>query len=158
VRPKHKKIDWTKFFEINDSDPLTLQIIPDRTVKNNQLDILTKSLWEVFIPLHSRFTRKGFKITYQKQPNLWWEVYFTASSVTFYLTVPKSHLGMTRQRINTVWPRATVQPISFSPSFDQSKTDVLQVNLKHHNFLSLDPDRRENAPLPYSVKCHKRYY
>lgn len=143
-----KVLDWHQFFEVKYPDSVTLQIVPDRTVRNNQLDILTKSLWEVFTPLHSRFIRQGFKITYSKQADIWWEVYFTAGQVAFYLTVPKAHLSIIRQRLNAVWPRATALQTCFVPNFELALTDITQVQLKHHNFLSLDPDRRENAPLP----------
>jgi hypothetical protein len=142
------KINWHDYFKIQHPDTVTLQVIPDRTVRNNRLDILTKSLWEVFTPLHSRISHEGMKVTYKKQPNIWWEIYFTAGSVTFFLTIPKSYLRITRQRLNTVWPRATIQTVAFIPFFDSAKSNLLQINLKEHNLLSLDPDRRENAPLP----------
>lgn len=145
---KPKRISWHKFFEIKTPDLVTLQIIPDRTARNNRLDVLTKSLWEIFTPLHSRISKKGFKFQYIKQSNCWWEIYFEPNSVTFYLTIPRYYLSVTKQRLNTIWPRATIQPIEFSPSFDPVKTDLFHLNLKEHNLFSLDSDRRENAPLP----------
>lgn len=149
MRSKAKVIPWDKFFGIERPDPVTIQVIPDRSVNNTNTELLAKALYEFYKPLYRRFHRKGLKIVYSLKDYGVFEIHYEHKSIKYFFVVPRKYLTFMRQKIETIWPRVTIAEVNHQGlTFDPAKTEGAALKLRNHNFYAIKVDRRENAPVP----------
>lgn len=123
--------------------PVTLQIIPNRGVQNGDVETLLRAVWGLYRPPIKRFERVDHRLVYALESGTW-EVFYSAKSVRFGLTVPyrwKSHF---EEKIAATWPQATVQEI---PRPGIEKYEVFEMKFKNHFFMSLNASKREASLL-----------
>lgn len=148
MKKKAKVIPWDKFFGIERPDPVTIQVIPDRTINNTNTELLAKALYEFYKPLYRRFHRKGFKLIYSLKDFGIFEIHYEHNSIKYFFVVPRKYLTFLRQKIETIWPRVTISETNKTVQFDPAKTEVANLKLRNHNFYAFKVDKRENAPVP----------
>ena len=148
----------------------TFQITPDRSARNWHAADLARALHEIYTPPLGRVNldtapaysrtltlpvvgkrdvtlHKPEQIHYRPQESIIFEVTMEPDRIRFWLTVPERWAGFAKTKLETVWPRATVQP-GKAPGLDPSRTTCAEVGLRHHNFYALATARNDNRPLP----------
>ena len=123
--------------------PVTLQIIPNRGVTNNDIETLLRAIWGLYRPPLRRLERIDGSLVYALE-GATWEVLYSGNSIRFALTVPhrwKSHFA---EKIAATWPQATIEAISRPMA---EKFEVVEMKFKNHYFMSLNASKRESSLL-----------
>ena len=148
---------WAGFYKekiitIERSPLSTLQIIPDRTVRNWNTDDLTRALYELYkAPVERLEINKWLKVpvkiikwrfnipilplafTYRPLEYINFDITLEHGSVRFWITAPERWKDYTEQKMLTIWPGATIKP-GQTPELDPGKTKCAELRLKHNNF------------------------
>jgi hypothetical protein len=76
-----------KFFNINNNKMVTLQIVPDRTTKNRNVDDLARALHELYSEYIDRIDITN--LSYRVADYFAFEIILTNATVQFFMTVPE---------------------------------------------------------------------
>lgn len=144
---KRSLLSW---IELLQPEMVSLQVIPDRTVKNNSSD-LARALYEMYASITDRIDIKNKILQYRQQESFSFDIVIT-DQIRFYLSVPERWQEFTRTKLSSIWPKATIQP-SKIPTIDATR--VTELKLKNHSFYALHTDRRDYKPLPPLLEAAK---
>lgn len=136
-------------------DPLvTLQIIPDRTARNYQVDILARALHETFTTPLARFSYGRYYLRYRSQEHFIFDLTMEAGRICFWLTVPRRWQEYAISKLQGIWPRATIKLCQVP----QISPDVAaRLTLKRHDLFSLNTAKNENHPLTSILEAAKDF-
>lgn len=136
-----------KVFELITEPMASLQLIPDRTLRNYTVESLAKVMAE----FHTRpVGRLSFQrqIRYQVLDRFAFRTVLAKSNVNYYLLVPERLADHFRQKILAVWEKATVRPAEKIALPETSGYRCCELTYRRHDMFSLSTNRDENAPLP----------
>lgn len=148
-----RKIDW---FELIDPQYVTMQIIPDSSVRNYRTEDLIRTISDQFELPIDRLVRNGFKVTgYRMQERASFEIQFKGGHVTFYVSVPKNVQPLIQRRIQSIWNKATVQLVQREPRELSETSCIYELLYKRHDIYSLHTDAKDNTPLSSILEAGK---
>lgn len=141
-----KSIPWKEFFSTYREPMVTCQIIPDRTAKNWNVDVLSRAASELYVNLPRRFKFDRFRITYEVQEVVGFDIIMESDKIAFYVTVPECRWSMFLQKLEVIWPKATYKPAEI-PKIDTDKAKCAEMVLDKHDLFSLKTAKNDNDPL-----------
>lgn len=147
-------INPASFFRINSSTPVTLQIVPDRSVKNWHTNDLARALHELYRDPFACLGIDGRKLEIRPIEHFAFDITMTPETIKFFLTVPSIWTEFVRTKIISLWPRATVIS-GIVPDISTDKIAGARLTLKNHDFYSLHVARNDNRPLPAVLETSK---
>jgi len=137
-----------------------LQIIPDRSLRNYHVEALAKAFAEFYTKPVSRVSRGtgADRLIYEAGDTFTFEIHLSSERITFYLIVPGRLERHFKQKISSVWDKATVLPAPslVAPVAPVGTTDNLaacELIYKRHDLFSLNTDKDTNAPLVSLLSC-----
>lgn len=137
------------FFLVYRREPLTsLQLIPDRSIRNYHIESLTKAMAEFYAKPISRFSRDGLKIIYKPADIFVFSITLITNEILFKLIVPERLKEHFKQKAQAIWEKATIKPIEKVFEMDPAKCKCCELVYRRHDIFALSTDRDENAPLP----------
>ena len=154
VKGKKSWSKFPKFIEITEEPMVTMQIKPDRTARNWNADDLARALHELHVLPNKRFSLTSQHIRYRMQENLTFDITFEHNSIRFWLTVPERWENYAKGKLQTLWPKATIQ-VGKAPLLDSTKATCSVLGLKQHNLFSLAVAKNDNRPLNSLLEVSK---
>ncbi len=160
------------FFHVDRDQLVTLQLIPDRTVRNWHVDDLARSLAELYRDPLTCFSREG----YRPPEHFAFDIILAREAIRFYLTVPARWEDYARTKVASLWPRATItipddsgQPSppgpakpgksasdsGLIPTASGHVSSAARLTLKNADFYSLHTARNDARPLPGLLEAAK---
>lgn len=129
----------------------SLRIIPDRSLRNYNVEALTKAFAEFYIRPASRVSRGAGGVVYETGDTFSFEVHMSPERIAFYLIVPACLKRHFKQKISSVWDKATVLPAPslVAPMATVGPTDSLEaceLIYKRNDLFSLNTDKDIDAP------------
>jgi hypothetical protein len=126
---------------------ITLQITPDRTVKNSEVSTLVKAFHELYaVPLQRISFNHG--LSYQLREAVFWRLVYEPGCIRILLTLPERWKDYVLQKINSVWPKVPVKQVNTDMNFDPTLCDAAEVYLRQHWLFSLNTHPQLGAPYP----------
>lgn len=147
-------IRFPKFIEITEEPMVTMQIKPDRTVRNWNADDLARALHELHVLPNKRFSLTKEHIQYRTQENITFDITFEKDSIRFWLTVPERWENYAKGKLQTLWPKATIKAGKV-PLMDSEKASCSVLGLKQHDLFSLAVAKNDNRPLNSLLEVSK---
>jgi len=134
------------FIKIDNPKMVTLQLVPDRTVRNHHVDDLARNLHELYRNVLNGVNYNEGKVEYQSPDYSAFDIILSADAVKFYLTIPAEWQDFARTKLTAVWPKITIIPSGITyPQPD--KISVARLKTKNHDFYSLHTAKNDNRPL-----------
>lgn len=129
----------------------TFQLIPSRFIDNKSVNHLADSFHKLYQKPFERINidPDNWKIDYNSQNDLFWEIFLSKDSIKFYVTTLKDIDEYVENQIENTWPKLTIKKSDYDfKHFNPKNTDGVNLKLGQHYFLSLLTDRRTIEPLP----------
>lgn len=123
----------------------TLQIIPNKTVDNSQVEILLRAISDLFKPRLKRFEMPDKETIVYSEDGVFWEIVYRANTVHFYLSTAMRWIDHLREKIIACWPNADVHRVERKPI--PAPLDIATMHFKNHYFMSLNSSRKESSVL-----------
>lgn len=126
----------------------TLQLIPDRAVRNYHVESIGKAMAEFYVRPIGRFYIAEKKLNYKANERFLFRTFLKKENVTFYLVIPSRLTEHFKQKILSVWEKVTIKQRLELPLLDPSKCQCCELVYRRHDIFSLDTSKDENTPLP----------
>lgn len=136
-----------KIFHIKREPMAALQLIPDRTIRNYNAESIGKAMAEFYTRPIGRFSFNK-KVEYQEPDRFIFRIILTTENITFYLIVPERLVDYFKQKVQSVWEKATVKQVENLLELDLEKFRACMLVYRRHDMFSLNTNKDENAPLP----------
>lgn len=128
---------------------ICLQIVPNRLITNDDVETLAKSLHGIRKPFMEKFRKLDKWLLVESDLFVIYEVLFHEKQIKFYFHVPRCWGDYAVQKMNSVWPRATVNVVDVPLlNLDSKKTKVNILTQVHHCFRSLSTNKTSLVPIP----------
>jgi hypothetical protein len=137
-----KKIPWTEFFKRHREPVAFLQIKPDPTVRNYNVETLAKAFADYYETPLNLFKQKRYMDSFT------FETFLSKNEIAFYLTCPERLRKTFTTIVQSVWEKATVVDAPSVPYFYENLTSTAELRYKRHDIFAIDTDSRTNAPMP----------
>ncbi|MEW5952601.1 MAG: hypothetical protein AB1815_02420 [Bacillota bacterium] len=124
-----------------------MQLIPDRSLRNYQVDSLAKAMTEFYTRPLAR-VRPGFPVTIQGHDRFVFRVTLQAEAVNFLLYVPARLADYFRQKTQATWDKATVTPVETELNLTPDRCKCCELTYRRHDIFALATDRDTNSHLP----------
>lgn len=126
----------------------SLQLIPDRTLRNYSVETLGKAMAEFYTRPLSRLTREGLRLKCTALDRFVFRIVLKHDSVLFFLLIPERLTDHFKQKVQAVWERATIVQVESNLQLNKSKCIGCELTYRRHDMFSLSTDRDTLAPLP----------
>lgn len=142
-----KSIKLSKYFELVKPEYIYIQIIPHKSIRNNNSANIAKAIAytfkraDKFIKIEQKklFFKTNFKISYVIDIN--------RDNASFYFIVPKPFVNLILEKIYEIWNKATVKVLDKGIEGFTSNAEYFELGYKKEDALSLNTDFRSNEPL-----------
>lgn len=124
-----------------------LQLIPDRSLRNYQVDSLAKAMTEFYTRPLSRI-QPGYPVTIQEPDRFVFRITLQPEAVYFLLYVPARLAGYFRQKAQAAWDKATITPAEAELALTPDRCRCCELTYRRHDIFALATDRDENGHLP----------
>lgn len=151
---KEYSMPLKKYFEIQRPEYVYLQLTPNNAIRNynsskvaqavatlhkNTVKDLYENILKVVRKEESKiFIKAPVKVSYF--------IYVEKEKVEFYVILPKTHLGLIKEKIGDTWKNITIDQVEEVPQFS-NEAIMYQLNFKKEDALSLEIDKRTNTLL-----------
>lgn len=144
------EFDFSGLFPSKRED-VTLKIIPDKTLNNDNVESLAISLAELYSPLklehRIKISRNSFTIDHKN--TFIFEIYFSVDSIIFFITGPKKWEELIKSKLEEVFStKIGIQEVERNINFNESNSEAIELILSKNEFMSLKTDKRILAPIP----------
>ncbi|MHB1420977.1 MAG: type IV secretory system conjugative DNA transfer family protein [Bacillota bacterium] len=136
-----------KIIEVINQPMATLQLIPDRSLRNYNVESLAKAMAEFYTRPLSRVSFKR-QIKYRVPDCFAFRTILAKQGITYYLVVPERLVDHFKQKILAVWEKSTVKVANSLTLPDPLQCQCCELQYRRHDMFSLVTNRDENAPLP----------
>lgn len=131
---------------------MRLQLIPDINIDNKNTDTLINNIHFFRSPMKRLRITKDY-IEIQPQYQIAYEIELSTSGAQFYLFFPDEIKSAIQTEINLTWPKITTKEKTKAVQFKNPV--IIELNMKHHYFMSLKVDKRGLTPLPAILETMK---
>lgn len=124
-----------------------LQLVPDRTIRNYQVEVLARAMAEFYSKPLSRII-PGWPVVIQDPDRFVFSITLQPGEILFELFVPQRLADHFKQKAQTVWEKATIKEFNDSVLIiNPEKCKCCELVYRRHDIFALATDRDENAPL-----------
>jgi hypothetical protein len=147
-------IPWQRFWQPAQDDFVIYEISPTPSVRNNQAYVLAKVIAS-FYRRPSELRRwgnpwgQGTLLTTRPQYRVNFRAVMTASSINFYLIMPREKAGEILRKAEAVYDSGiTIAEVKQLAKLTPEKTFCTELGYRKHDIFSLDTNASNNYPLP----------
>jgi hypothetical protein len=142
------KVNLSEYFQIIKPKYTILKITPDKSIRNYNSTVITKSIQIMYKPIYQRLNKikKEFKLTYKEPEKCCFIIDIVKNNVNFYFLIPQFYENLFREKLNEVWPKATLEIVDILPKFSKECAKY-ELCYSREDPLSLNTDKRCNEPL-----------
>lgn len=138
-------LDW---FDYIDPKYIRFKIVPDSSARNWRSEDLVKTIADQFKLPIERIIWDGFRIRgYRVQERTSFEIAYENGKVNFYICTPEHIAPLIKRRVQSIWDKATVEPVEDLSPLDPDKTAMYELLYRKHDMYSLHTDAKDNLPL-----------
>lgn len=126
---------------------ISLQLVPDRAIRNYQVEALARAMAEFYAKPISRISRDGRQLKVKHADRFVFSIALMTDEILFELFIPQRLADHFKQKAQAVWEKATIKPIGSILRIDPEKCKCCELVYRRHDIFALATDRDENAPL-----------
>lgn len=132
---------------INQIPLVSFQLIPNKYTKNDNINLLFKSVDNLYQSLLSRiyFNNKNKQIIYTPLSYIVWEIWFVKKKILFFIHIRKDYEEYFKHKLSLVWPKIEIQQVE--PVCLPIDSFVWEVELKNHFIFPLNIRKRSEEYL-----------
>lgn len=143
---KVKSINMSDYFKILKPTYVYLKITPDTSIRNYNSAIIAKTIQSLHKTLINRIHRDCKTWTFECPAKVSFYIYIEKNNAEFYFIVPELYEDLMKEKISSVWDKATIEEVSEIALFSKEALKY-QMNYTKEDALSLNLDKKCNEPL-----------
>lgn len=144
---KIKSISIDKYFELIKPEYKYIQIIPHKSIRNNNTSNIAKAIAYTFNKVEKTIKIEQKKLFFKTNFKISYVIDIEPSNASFYFIVPSAFLNIILEKITEVWPKATIKVFNESIKPFSNKAEYYELGYRKEDALSLNTDFRSNEPL-----------
>lgn len=141
-----KSMPISKYFEVVRPVYVYLRLIPDSSIRNYNSANIAKMIANMYQKISSRIGKIESKYCFKTPMKCSYFMDIRKGAIDFYFIVPTQYESIAREKITSVWPRATIEKADGIKPFENNRV-AYQMSYKKEDALSLQVDARSNSLL-----------
>ena len=142
-KKKIQSIPLDKYFQIVNQEYVTVQIIPNKSNRNNNTDAIASIINKMYLKTNEMVKRENKKLIISTQMKASYYIHISKDKVEFYFIIPKIHITKFKTKFIEIWKNVEIKEVDGIP-VDLNKGTKYQLNYKYNDSLSLNVDKRSN--------------
>ena len=136
-----------KYIEIVKPIYTTFQIIPHSSIRNYNSSNIAKMVSTMYQSIYKSIKRIEKKYFVESPIKCSYMIDIYKDNVQFYFVVPQQYKYIAKEKISSVWEKATIEEVGGIPDFKQDQVTTYQLKYSKADPFSLAVDRKSNYPL-----------
>ena len=145
-KKKIQSIPLDKYFQIVNQEYVTVQIIPNKSNRNNNTDAIASIINKMYLKTNDMVKRENKKLIISTQMKASYYIHISKDKVEFYFIIPRIHIPKFKTKFIEIWKNVEIKEVEGIP-VDLNKGTKYQLNYKYNDSLSLNVDKRSNELL-----------
>lgn len=142
-----KAIQFKNHFEVIDPTYTTLHIIPHSSIRNYNSSGIAKMVTTMYKSIRQSIYKVDKKYVLESKVKCSYVIDIVKDNVNFYFIVPIQYKHIAKEKVQSVWDKATIEECSSIPKITQQNIHTYQLNYTKLDSFSLNVDNKSNYPL-----------
>ena len=144
---KEKSMPMSQFVRIVNPIYTTLQITPHSSIRNYNSAMIGKMITTMYQSIKKRIYLEEKHLMIQSKVKCSYIIDIYKNDVNFYFIVPQQYVYIAKEKISSVWDKATIEECVKIPEFTHKNIHTYQLNYTKLDAFSLEVDKKSNNPL-----------
>lgn len=142
---KERSISYKDFLQITRPTYVYLKIIPDKTARNSNSDLLGQMVTHMYRTINERCKLAERHFNIEMPVKCAYFVEIEKNVANFYLIIPQQFLAIAKEKISYLWPHASIEEVPGITQFDMKKTSAYSLQYKKKDALSLSTNMKNSS-------------
>lgn len=142
-----KSMKLSRYFEIVNPKYTTLQITPHSSIRNYNSSNIAKMVTIMYRSMSKSIHKEEKKYFIETKVKCTYAIDIYKTDIKFYFIVPQEYVLLAKEKISSVWDKATVEECVYIPKFTHEHIHKYQLNYTKLDAFSLAVDKKSNNPL-----------